>query len=215
MLHSPTSRNGPRNLPRKRQHGFVLLLGLLLVLVITVLGVFALNSSMMQERMAGNNRDNNVAFEAAEIALRWGEAWLQSRTPVERPFPCQTLMADTAKQNCTNPRQILDSNLLGHDLEDRDPWKEFADSDGGYWDSTNARPYGIDPMTNTQTDPKYEIAGVAEQPLILMEQAFVDRDDLAGRPQQGKVVYRVHAAATGARLSTVMVSESAVAKRYE
>ena len=216
MTHPESRKPRPMNMPVKRQGGFALLLGLLLVLVITVLGVFALNGSIMQERMAGNSRDYSVAFEASEIALRWGEAWLQSRAPKDRPFPCQTLMDDKANQNCTDPRQILESNLLGHDLEDRDPWKEYANAGGGgYWDSTNARPYGIDPATNKETSPKHEIPLVAEQPLFLMEQAYIDRDDLAGRPQQGRIFYRIHVAATGHRATTVVVGGSSVAKRYE
>lgn len=197
----------------RQQGGYVLLLGMILILVMTVFGVFAMKGSIMQERMAGNNRDYNVAFEASEMGLRWGEAWLQSRTPAERPFPCQTLMT-SVNENCTDPRQILDTNLLGHDLEDRNPWKEYNDG-GGYWDKLNARPYGIDPATNTAVSPKQEIPGVKEQPLILMEQAFVDRDDLAGKPQQGRIFYRVHAAATGARASTIVVGGSSVAKRFE
>jgi type IV pilus assembly protein PilX len=192
-----------------RQGGFALVLGLILILVMTVFSVFAMNGSILQERMAGNQRDYKIAFEASEMGLRWGEAWLQSRTPITRPFPCQTLVKD-GSQNCNNPRQVLDGNLLGYALEDQDPWKGANE-----WVPDNAREYGIDPDTNAATTPAYTIAGVARQPLILMEQAFVDRDDLAGNPQQGRVFYRVIAAGNGARQSTITIGESAVAKRYE
>lgn len=207
-------RSAPRNFKSRRsQGGYALIIGLILLLVMAIFGVTAMRGSMMQERMAGNNRDYNVAFEANEMALRWGESWLQSRTPQERPFPCQTLISGEANENCTDPRQILDTNLLGHDLEDRNPWVEYKG--GGFWHEDNARPYGIDPATNTAVSPNQEIRGVKEQPLILMEQAFVDRDDLAGKPQQGRIFYRIHAAATGARASTVVVGQSSVAKRFE
>ena len=34
-----------------------------------------------------------------------------------------TLIVDAAAQNCNNPRQVLDGNLLGYALEDQDPWQ--------------------------------------------------------------------------------------------
>ncbi len=204
-----TYSNRPMQGLPARQGGFALLLGLILILVMTVFSVFAMNGSILQERMAGNQRDYKIAFEASEMGLRWGEAWLQSRTPITRPFPCQTLVTDGA-QNCNNPRQVLEGNLLGYAIEDADPW-----SGTGEWVPDNARDYGIDPDTNALTIPAYSIAGVARQPLILMEQAFVDRDDLAGNPQQGRVFYRVIAAGNGARQSTITIGEAAVAKRFE
>jgi type IV pilus assembly protein PilX len=46
--------------------------------------VSALSSTTLQERMAGNLRDNNLAFQAAEAALREGEEFL--RQAVVPPF---------------------------------------------------------------------------------------------------------------------------------
>lgn len=214
--------------PPQHQRGFTLLLGMILILVMTVFGIFALNNSILQARMSANYRDTKVSFEGAELALRWGETFLQSRTPTERPFPCQTLTTD-ANQNCANPRQVLASNLLvnnaataNDDLEERNPW-DCADA---YW--SNARYFGEDPEGATacgtpsvdfaNTDLTVTARGdraLAEQPRFIMEEAFVDRDDLAGNPQQGRVFYRVYAASTGERNTTISILESAVAKRFE
>ncbi len=216
-----------RALPR-RQQGFTLLLGMILILVMTVFGVFALNNSILQSRMAGNYQDEKVAFEGAELALRWGETFLQSRTPAQRPFPCQTL-AEAADDNCVNPRQVLAAGLLvnaagvpNDDVEERNPW-DCADA---YW--SNARYFGENPDlasvcgTPSPVDPVWdmEAAGrgnqaLADQPRFMMEEAFVDRDDLAGNPQQGRVFYRVYAASTGERDTTVSILQSAVAKRFQ
>jgi len=193
---------------RQNQAGYVLLLGVTFILIMTVFGVYAMNGSILQLRMSGNYRDAKVASEAAEIALRWGESYLQSRSPLNRPFPCQTLTVNNALQNCNNARQVLESNLISYDVEDLDAW-----GNNDTWN--NARYYGIDPDTSAATTPAYSIAGVSRQPRFLLEQSFVDRDDLAGRPQQGRVFYRVIAAANGARVSTLSVLESRVAKRFE
>ncbi len=219
-----------------RQQGFTLLLGMVLVLIMTVFGVYALNNSILQARMAGNYQDKQVAFEAAEQSLRWGELFLQSRTPNTRPFPCQTIGQDDSAQNCANPRQVLASGLLldkagesGDALGERVPFKKSADGDlvlndgDSYW--ANAREYGVDPDNpdDGYVDDIWNLAdsgsrgdrALSAQPVFLLEQAFVDRDDLAGNPQQGRVFYRVYAAATGERPSTVSILQSSVAKRFE
>lgn len=61
-----------------RERGSALAIALIFLLLMTLLGVSAMRSSNMQERMAGNLRDRNMAFQAAEGALRGGEAWLMN-----------------------------------------------------------------------------------------------------------------------------------------
>ena len=55
------------------QRGSALIVSLVFLLLLTMLGVGAMKSSVLQERMAGNTRDTNLAFQAAESALRAGE----------------------------------------------------------------------------------------------------------------------------------------------
>lgn len=59
--------------PPRRQQGVVLIVSLVLLLVLTVLGIAAIQSTSLEERMAGNQRAHQLAFEAAEAALRQGE----------------------------------------------------------------------------------------------------------------------------------------------
>ena len=58
----------------KRQSGAVLVIGLIILVVLTLLGVQGMRTNVAQERMAANMRERNVAFQAAESALRVGEA---------------------------------------------------------------------------------------------------------------------------------------------
>ncbi len=185
------------------------MLGVIFILIMTVFGLYAMSGSILQLRMSGNYRDAKVASEAAEMTLRWGESYLQSRNPLTRPFPCQTLtVQNVAIQNCDNPRQLLEANLIAYNVEDFDAW-----GNNDTWN--NGRDYGVDPSTGLATNPAHSIAGVSRQPRFLLEQSYIDRDDLAGRPTQGRVFYRIIAAGNGARTSTLSVMESRVAKRYE
>lgn len=59
----------PRAAPR-RQGGVALYVALIMLLLLTLLGVAALQVTAMQERMAGNFRTYNLAFNRAEEALR-------------------------------------------------------------------------------------------------------------------------------------------------
>lgn len=54
--------------------GASLLVVLILLLVMTVLGLAILRSTMLEERMSANMFDRSLAFQAAETALREGEA---------------------------------------------------------------------------------------------------------------------------------------------
>lgn len=57
----------------RQQAGAVLIVGLVLLLILTVIGLASIRGSDLQERMAGNMRDRNMAFQASEAALREGE----------------------------------------------------------------------------------------------------------------------------------------------
>ncbi|MEE8428744.1 MAG: PilX N-terminal domain-containing pilus assembly protein [Gammaproteobacteria bacterium] len=67
------TRNGSS---RSRQRGVVLVVSLMILLVMTVIGITATQSSSLEERMAGNARDHNLAFQAAESAIRDAENFL-------------------------------------------------------------------------------------------------------------------------------------------
>jgi type IV pilus assembly protein PilX len=53
-----------------RQKGAVLIVALLFLVILTILGLTAMQGTTMEERMSGNSRDINVALQAAEAALR-------------------------------------------------------------------------------------------------------------------------------------------------
>ncbi|MCF7982214.1 MAG: hypothetical protein K9K86_09530 [Pseudomonadales bacterium] len=62
-----------------RQRGSALFVSLIILLIMTILGVQGLSTTILEEKMSGNYRDNHIAFEAAEAALREGERWLNTK----------------------------------------------------------------------------------------------------------------------------------------
>ena len=57
------------------------MVSLLLLLVMTVLALTASQSTLMQERMAGNARDLDLAFQAGEAGLRGAETRIDGMIP--------------------------------------------------------------------------------------------------------------------------------------
>lgn len=62
---------------QRLQRGSALVVSMVFMLLLTIIGVGAMQSSSLQERMAGNVRDTNSAFQAAEAAVRAAETYLQ------------------------------------------------------------------------------------------------------------------------------------------
>lgn len=63
-----------------RQRGAALMVSLIMLLLMTMIGVTSMQSTTMQEKMAGNVQDINKSFQAAEAALRKGEQFLTAAT---------------------------------------------------------------------------------------------------------------------------------------
>ena len=61
-----------------KQKGSVLILSIIILVVLTMLGVSSMNSSSLQEKMTGNFRDREIAFQAAEMALAYAENYVSS-----------------------------------------------------------------------------------------------------------------------------------------
>ena len=67
-MKANTIHNNP-----KQQAGTVLAVSLTILLVLTIIGVSSLSTSSLQEKITGNFRDREVAFQAAEAALAYAE----------------------------------------------------------------------------------------------------------------------------------------------
>jgi type IV pilus assembly protein PilX len=65
-------------LSARRARGVALFISLVLLLVLTIIGVSSVQTSSLETRMARNEHDTLLAFQAAESALRDAETWLQN-----------------------------------------------------------------------------------------------------------------------------------------
>ena len=74
-------RNTPDQLTSLRQQqGVALFVSLMLLIVMTLIGVTGMQTTVLEERMAGHYKDRNLAFQAAEATLRDAEQFLRDQT---------------------------------------------------------------------------------------------------------------------------------------
>lgn len=177
----------------KRQRGTVLVVALIMLLLMTMIGLGSMRSTGMEERMAGNWRDVNIAIQAAEAALRDGENWLAPGTAMPNlwNYPncpvgqtCRAFRLSSAPDDAT-----LD--LLGANLAQ---WRQNA----------TAYPNAL--------------AGVAAAPESLVEHRAYIRDHLTigfGVAQEtGRDQFRVTSRGVGQSLDAEALLQSHYAKRY-
>lgn len=55
---------------RRHQQGVVLIMALVILVLVTLVGVSTVRGTTIEEKMAGNARDRDKAFQAAEAAVR-------------------------------------------------------------------------------------------------------------------------------------------------
>lgn len=60
------------------QRGVALVMSLIFLVVLTIIGITSMRNTTLQERMAGAMRDQGLAFQAAEAALREGEDYVRA-----------------------------------------------------------------------------------------------------------------------------------------
>ncbi len=153
------------------QSGAALVVSLMILLVLTLIGITSMSSTILEEKMAGGVRSQNLAFQAAEAALRDGEIWLGAQTPV----PAAVALCGSP------PCQVVVLDSLGGLTVQNDAW----------W-SSNAREYGvtgIKEVKRVSADPRY----------IVEERAFQNTGglDVGISPPQGRLYYRLTARGTG------------------
>lgn len=163
------------------QRGAALIVSLVFLLLLTLIGVVSIEDSTLQERMAGNTRDYETAFQGAETALRVAEDLLS-----------QSTIPDF---NGTN-------GLYGEDDDNYPSWSERDSSvRAGKWkvldDST---------LYNVSQQPEYFIRSTLIEASEDTSSDIANID--ATRVLDESIVYRITATGYGATPTTRVILES-------
>jgi type IV pilus assembly protein PilX len=182
----------PGNFSVDVQRGAALVTSLVLLLVLTIIGVSAMQMTRMQERMAGNTRDINLALQGAEAALRDGENQIGALT--SSPITCT---ASTEEAPCG----IFERNFL----------PSLHDTDAAWWE-LNAQEYGTDGKAELTRSANGELA---EDPHFVIEEVGFIRDSLIAEPDKGREFYQITARSTGGSGDANVVVQTTFARRRD
>jgi type IV pilus assembly protein PilX len=187
----------------RQQAGAVLIVALSLLVILTILGISVMESSVIEEKMAGNNLDYNLAFQSAESALRAGENWISQRN--QRPVTT----------NIPAPGVVLALNAI------RTPgaaaWWQDATKNNSWWIDDVAPKVNIfDPIDPPGVDPDSMEDELFRLPRFAIEEYDIVCDGAINNPSASscKVIYRITARGWGKSPSSTVLLQSLYAKRF-
>jgi len=190
------------------QSGAALIIGMVMMLLLTIIGLSAMQGTVMQEQMAGNLRDKELAFQAAEETLRHVESWLakQDKRPETNSFPCANqngcvvYKADSGNKGPV--ACLLNREFLNNKHKDCKGWLnnslQVADLGGGYT----------------------SISGLAAEPRFVIEYLGVNEETVVvGKldSESGQLLldeYQITVRSVGGSNQSEVILQSVFAKRY-
>ena len=176
---------------KNSQRGWVLVIGLVVLVMLTLIAMALMRTTLLEEKMAGASRDINLSFEAAEAGLRGAEAFIDSQ-------------ADDSAFAVTKDG-LYAQGTSDHDIE-RPPFK--LDS----WESENNHSIALDSKPAGVTSaPRYMIKKVGESGGEgSLNIGGYGETDLT----QKSVIYRITARGTGGNDNTQTILRSHYARAY-
>lgn len=176
------------------QRGATLVIALLILVMIMMYGIPAAMDSIQNERMTGNTRNRDLAFQAAEHAIRRAENfWIFGRTAAALNALAPAVL------NCSNsPDSPDDADPVTADgiL----PNGECHANDVAYWrDTFNWTANGVSPASSLSASL------VASQPLYVVERM---PDVTSGSPPVTRNYYRITARAVGKDSNAVVILQT-------
>ena len=184
----------------KRQQGMALFVSLVFLLILTILGVSSMQSTILEEKMAGNFNDQNRAFQASESSLRAAESWLQGLTvkPDDSTAPSATQVWKV--MNAADDPDGAGVDCAGNNTM----W--WIQCDGAWWGANAAQPL-----------PVLNLEKVSAEPYYLIEEHDFLKDSLnvgKAKDKQGVTFYRITSRATGGSNLTVAKTQSFYSRRF-
>ncbi len=172
-----------------KQSGAVLVVSLIILLLLTMLGVTSMESTVLQEKMAGNSNDYNRALQAAEAGLREGENWISDLSSVPAASGSPT----------SSQVWVLDGPA---DSSETSMW----------WDHRNKSWWGTNAVQSAAILKK-----VTTEPYHVNEELSFVKDSLnvgTSADISGRSIFRVTSRGSGGNNLTVVLLQSTYSRRF-
>lgn len=185
----------------KHQSGAALVVGLIMLLLLTIIGLSAMQGTTLQEKMSGNMRDTTMAMQAADVALRYVEVGFlgeMNSLDIGKTFSaCSGNCLIVDSEGSTAAATALTSNFTA--------WENEATTYGQF----------AHPVTGVTIAPP---AGstITTAPQLLVEYVYFSPDDIneGSGTKAGIDFYRVTAVASGGTTNSQATAQSVFGRRF-
>lgn len=174
---------------KSQQSGVALIITLLMLVLMTLLGLSSIRSGAMEQKMAVNFRDADMAFQAAEAGLRSAENDIHAATNEILP----------SSDGATG---IWSLDIMDTNGNDTTSW--WNEKDTAWWESNAAK-------------QDMDLLGISKQPRVIVEYQYFVPDELVvgdGSTETGLVYYRITSRGTGGSDKSQSLLQSTFARRY-
>tara|TARA_B100001123_G_C15176927_1_gene973707 strand:+ start:670 stop:1260 length:591 start_codon:yes stop_codon:yes gene_type:complete len=163
--------------PIQRQEGWVLIIGLVLLAMLSTLGISLMQNTRLEEKMASASREINLSFQAAETAIREAEAYIEAQSDVA----------------------VFDNTGLGIYAKDDDEQDVF---DPASWIDDHSKSYGFHgsnaALEGVGRQPRYMIKKIEVTVTKKKDDCVaVDDPDACPETESTSVIFRITARGTG------------------
>lgn len=146
---------------KARQNGAVLFVALIMLLLLTIIGLTSIRGTSLQEGMAGNLREVNLSFQAAEAGLRAGEQLAHNKfldgslellQPMQKISGTYSGLADLAAQpaySVTKLAGLRTSTEAGVSIMDEGVLVRIDSSGAGIALDSNSNPATVTELRST------------------------------------------------------------------
>ncbi|MGB1092544.1 MAG: pilus assembly PilX family protein, partial [Oceanobacter sp.] len=188
----------------RQSDGAVLITALLILVVLTLLVLSSSGTSVLNERMAGSYRDTEIAREAAELALRRAEEWLETNITNIAMVEWDAAAAGMYSIQHSTSAPFLYSGIASASASYKMP-ATFNPTVASSWSNINYSTAGASAQLNILTTQEVTDLGLSQAPRVVIE--FAGRSSREGQNliigseaqnfQIRKVGFRITAVAWG------------------
>ncbi|WP_455374913.1 pilus assembly PilX family protein [Kaarinaea lacus] len=170
-----------------QQQGSVLIISLVIMVVLTILGVSGMKTSLLEEKMAGNLKDTQLAFQAAEATLKQAEQYIE-----------QNVVSISSFDN--------DGSDGLYDKSTERPWESIS------WSNSDSIEYSdFDSNYSITSPPRFIVQHLVSQTNNIDE---LNLDNYGQGTGAGRVeMFLITARATGSSGKSVVTLQSTYGKR--
>jgi len=189
-----------RPTPPRPVRGFSLIVILLMMVALAMLALGSMNSSIIQERMVGNERDRQVALQAAESAIRDAEIDIELNVTPASGFA----------EGCANGLCIPPSDTTNNPVS-APLWQSIDWNATRAYGSRTGAPALLGPdNVALAAQPRYFVENLPVLPPMPGESAAIGG---GSTPTPRARAYRITVRASGIRASTVVMLQAVYVKQ--